>query len=131
MKHLFSLMLFFGISVLGDFISNITRIPVPGNILGMIMLFVLLCLKVVKLEDIKKTGTFLIDNMLLFILPSAVGIIATYYMVADKIVLYVLMNIITTILVFIVTAYSAQGLIKIREKRQAKSELNNEGENKL
>jgi holin-like protein len=73
MKHLFSLMIFFGISVIGDLISDIARLPIPGNILGMAILFILLCLRVIKLEDIKKTGKFLIDNMLLFILPSAVG----------------------------------------------------------
>ena len=130
MKHLFSLMMFFGVAVLGDFISNITKIPVPGNILGMIILFLLLCFKIVKLEDVKETGKFLLDNMLLFILPSAVGIISTYYLVADKIVLYVLMNIITTVLVFIATAYTAQGLVRIRERKEIinSPDLKDEGE---
>ena len=121
MNHLFQLFVFFGISVLGDFIAKITGVFIPGSIIGMIILFLLLCFGVIKLESIRATGAFLLDNMLLFILPSAVGVITTYHLVADKLVSYLLMNILTTILIFIATAYTAQGVIRYgRKKEQAK-----------
>ena len=123
MNHLFQLLVFFGISMLGDFIAKITKIFIPGSIIGMIILFLLLCFGVIKLESIRETGAFLLDNMLLFILPSAVGVITTYYLVADKLISYLLLNVLTTIVIFLATAFTAQGVIHHTNKKEKREKI--------
>ena len=58
MRILLQLALILGICYAGDLIHDITGIPVPGNILGMLILLLLLCLKIVKLEQIREISDF-------------------------------------------------------------------------
>jgi holin-like protein len=51
-----------------------TRIPVPGNVLGVIVLFSLLCLGVVKLEHVALAADFLLKHLVFFFMAIAVGL---------------------------------------------------------
>lgn len=62
--------LFLGI-VLKHFIS----IPIPASMVGLILLFIALKLKIVKLDWVEKGGNWLLAELLLFFVPSAVGIV--------------------------------------------------------
>ena len=53
MRILLQLALILGICYVGELIHDYTGIPIPGNILGMLILLILLCLKIVKLEQIR------------------------------------------------------------------------------
>lgn len=56
-------------------ISVLLHLKVPGSILGLILLFILLQTKVVKLKWIELGGSWLVAELLLFFIPSAVGVI--------------------------------------------------------
>ncbi|GAA4058650.1 CidA/LrgA family protein [Amphibacillus indicireducens] len=56
-------------------IKNILSIPLPATIIGLILLFLALQLKLIKLAWIEKGGRFLMVQLLLFFIPSAVGIV--------------------------------------------------------
>ena len=47
----------------------------PGSVLGMVLLFVALCLKIVKADTVRPAARWLCDNMGLFFLPAGVGIV--------------------------------------------------------
>lgn len=49
--------------------------PIPASMIGLILLFGALMLKVVKLEWVEKGGNWLLAELLLFFIPSAVGIV--------------------------------------------------------
>ncbi|RUS45888.1 CidA/LrgA family holin-like protein [Cohnella sp. AR92] len=51
------------------------HLPIPGTILGILILFALLELKVVKLDWIELGSKWLLAEMLLFFIPATVGII--------------------------------------------------------
>lgn len=60
---------------LGELLSWLMGSFIPGSVLGMVLLFVSLCLKLVKADIVRPVARFLTDNMGLFFLPAGVGII--------------------------------------------------------
>jgi holin-like protein len=66
-----------GIYLVGEFVSTSLHLPIPGNILGMIILFVLLYTKVVKVENISNVTNFLLDHLAFFFIPAGVGLMAS------------------------------------------------------
>jgi holin-like protein len=59
---------------LGDRMAVWSGLPVPGNVVGMALLFGLLCLGAVKLEHIGEAADFLLRHMLFFFIPIATGL---------------------------------------------------------
>ncbi|MCZ0703809.1 holin-like protein [Natronobacillus azotifigens] len=53
----------------------IFSIPLPTTIIGLFLLFFALCFGVVKLEWVEKGANWLMAELLLFFIPSAVGIV--------------------------------------------------------
>lgn len=128
MKVLMQCGIIFGICVLGDSISILTHLPIPGNVFGMAILFLLLCTGILKKVHIKGVSKFLLGNMAFFFIPSGVAIIAYYKVIENAIVPLLLIILFTTIIVMGVTGQSAQLLKKLFEKfkkdeRFAKSKI--------
>lgn len=59
---------------LGNQIVQWAKIPVPGTVVGMILLFMLLSAGIVKLEHVQVATDFLLKHMLFFFVPIAVGL---------------------------------------------------------
>ena len=57
-----------------DFLARAASLPVPGNVLGIIILFGLLATGVVKEEWISRAAGFLLHHMVFFFVPIAVGL---------------------------------------------------------
>ncbi|SCM79038.1 putative effector of murein hydrolase LrgA [uncultured Sporomusa sp.] len=59
---------------LGNQITVITGLPVPGTVFGMVLLFLLLLCGIIKLSYIQEAADFLLKHMLFFFIPIAVGL---------------------------------------------------------
>ncbi len=60
---------------IGNFISKILPFPFPGSILGMLLLFSLLNLGIIKLHWIDASGALLLRHMALLFIPVAVSLL--------------------------------------------------------
>ncbi|WP_260631669.1 CidA/LrgA family protein [Neobacillus niacini] len=60
---------------LGAALKEIIPLPIPASMFGLILLFLVLYLKIVKLEWVEKGAKWLMAELLLFFVPSAVGIV--------------------------------------------------------
>ncbi|MDL5041633.1 CidA/LrgA family holin-like protein [Weizmannia coagulans] len=56
-------------------VAKLLRIPLPGSMLAMIALFLLLQFGIVKMGWIEIGANFLMAELLLFFIPSAVGMV--------------------------------------------------------
>lgn len=74
MKLYIQFMIILCFSFLGEIISNLGHLPVPGSIIGLMLLFLALQFKWVRLRHISDVGNFLLANMTILFLPAAVGI---------------------------------------------------------
>ena len=77
MKLFREALIIFGIYLLGELLSSVLHLPIPGNILGMVILFILLCTKVVKVDNISNVTSFLLDHLSFFFIPAGVGLMAS------------------------------------------------------
>lgn len=58
----------------GSMLATLLQVPLPGSMLGMVLLFVLLCLRVVRLEWIEAGASLLLKHLAFFFVPIAVGL---------------------------------------------------------
>jgi holin-like protein len=59
-------------------------LPIPGNLVGMITLYVLLALGIVKLAWFETAGSFLIRHLAFFFVPITVGLMNAGYLLAAR-----------------------------------------------
>jgi holin-like protein len=58
----------------GNWVAERTHLPVPGNVLGMIILFLLLLTGIIHIEWIEEGADFLLKHLAFFFIPIAVGL---------------------------------------------------------
>lgn len=112
MRVLLQLALIFGICYMGELLHDFTGMPIPGNILGMLILFILLCLKIVKLEQIKEVSDFFLKRLAFFFLPPAIGLMLVGDDVKSQWPLLLFLCITITIVTMAVTGWTVQLLNK-------------------
>ncbi len=71
-KGLLAILLFL---VAGEALAAVAGLPVPGNVIGMLLLVAGLSARVVRLETVKPVADFLVKNMALVFVPAGVGVI--------------------------------------------------------
>lgn len=62
------------IAWLADYSVTVLDLPVPGNVLGIMVLFLLLSAGVVKERWISEAASFLLRHLVFFFIPVAVGL---------------------------------------------------------
>lgn len=100
-----------------DTLSKTFSLPLPGSIIGMLLLLGLLLLKIVKVETLKTSSTYMLDNLAFFFLPAGVGIISSFNLLKGNTIKIIFIIIISTLVVLLVTGYTVQGLIALKNKR--------------
>ena len=81
------------------------NLKIPGNVLGMLVMFALLNLKVIKLEQIAEVSSFLLTNMAFFFVAIGTSLIADYEVVKYAIGPILIISVVGTVSVFAVTGY--------------------------
>jgi holin-like protein len=98
-KGVFLILLFLA---LGEGTSYLIKGFVPGNVLGMVLLFLALSMKIVKPDSVKYVSTVLTRNMALFFVPAGVGLMASMQLIGSNWLAILLSSAISTMLVIAV-----------------------------
>ncbi len=112
LSGIFIILLFF---VLGEWVGWLINGFIPGSVIGMILLFAALCLKIVKPEWIKPVAKFLCDNMALFFVPAGVGIFNALDILSQFWQAVVIACGVSTVVVIVVVAFVQQWFEKHRK----------------
>lgn len=75
LKILLQIIIIYGYLLLGEAFVTLFAIPLPGSIIGLVLLFISLYFKWIKLNWVDTGAKFLTAELLLFFIPSAVGIV--------------------------------------------------------
>ena len=113
MKLYVQLMIIFMISLVGEGISSVFHLPVPASIIGLVLLFLALQFKLLRLRHISMVGNFLLANMTILFLPPAVGIMDKFQVIAPYLLPIILIILGAIVLNVCVIAVVVQ-LIKTR-----------------
>lgn len=92
MKLYVQFMIILVFAVIGETISNVLQLPIPGSIIGLILLFLALEFKLIRLRHIDLVGNFLLNNMTILFLPAAVGIMEKFNDIKDYLFPMALIN---------------------------------------
>lgn len=109
LKAFLYIFLFLG---LGELIVYFIDVPVPGNILGMILIFAALKLNLIKLETVKPASDKLIQYLMLFFVPFGVGLLAYFDFIKAHWIVLVVAAGLSTLITLYVTAFVQQKLEK-------------------
>ena len=118
MKILNQIALILGIWCAGEYISSFIQniVVVPGSIIAMILLFLLLQFKVVKIENIKEVSDFFLNNMAIFFVPAGVSLITSLNIKMDNIFVLLISVVLSTVIVMYVTGIVVQKMIIRKNK---------------
>lgn len=109
------------ILLLGNEISKLLNLPIPGSIVGLVLLFISLELKVVKLEWIDLGASFLLSQLLLFFIPSAIGVMEYKSLFGVQGLKIVAVIILSSLVVMVCTGLSAEWVNKRKRGRHHES----------
>lgn len=78
-----SLIYIFCFLFLGELIHYFLNIPIAGNIIGMLLIFLALFFKLIKIEDVKPASDFLVKYLVVFFIPYGVGLMVYANLIAE------------------------------------------------
>ncbi len=112
MKYLKQFLIIIAVSFLGEVLHYFIPLPVPASIYGMILLFAGLASGLIPLAAVRETGMFLVEIMLVTILPLMAGLIDTWEIVKDSWLKYLAITFITTFIVMVAVGKVVQLTMK-------------------
>ena len=115
MKLFREAIIIFGIYLLGVLITDITGVPIPGNVIGMVILFLLLYLKVIKVEQISTISNFFLEHLAFFFIPAGVGLISSFSVIKNIWLQLLIVCFITTVITMACTGRIVQRIANKKE----------------
>lgn len=106
------------LSLLGGIIVEFLHVPLPGSIIGLIILLLLLHMKIVKKEDVADGAGFLLPILTLLFIPATVGVVNYPELLSWLGVSLLIITIISTIFSLGVTAKFAQKLEQTERQKE-------------
>lgn len=108
------------VSFLGEILNEVIPLPVPASIYGLLIMLLCLCTKIIKVEDVKQTSTFLLEIMPMMFIPAAVGLITAADVLKANLVAYAVITVVTTVAVMASSGLVTQFVSRRKEKRAEK-----------
>lgn len=118
MKYIKQILIILLISFLGEILKCLLPLPIPASIYGMIILFLGLMTKVIKLESVKETGKFLIEIMPIMFIPAGVGLMTTWGDLQPILLPVSIITAVTIITVMVATGWVSQIIIRKSGKKK-------------
>ena len=118
MKIIYQIGIIFTLCWASEIIEGLLPFSFPASVIGMILLFILLAFRVLKVEHIREKSDFLLSNMAFFFIPAGVSIINYFDVLKSAAVQLVVICAVSTVITFAVTAWTVKLTIRLLERRK-------------
>jgi holin-like protein len=108
MKILRQVVIILAILLLGEGIRLMTGISIPGTVIGMVLLFLALMTKFIRLEQIDQVTKFLLDHLAFLFVPAGVGLISSLEIIGSSWLPILVIVLVSTVAVIGVTGWTVQ-----------------------
>lgn len=108
MKYVLQFLIIITICFIGELLNNYIPLPIPASIYGIVILFLLLLTKVIKVENVKDTGDFLIKIMPLMFIPAGVELMTNFTDIKRLILPLTLATIVSTAIIMSVAILTSK-----------------------
>jgi len=95
---------------LGEVLVRMLSFPIPGNVVGMVLLTLALVFDIVRLEDVEKEAELLVRNMSVMFIPPGVGIVLYWGLIKSQAVPIFTALIVSFLVTIILTAKLVESL---------------------
>ena len=106
---MFAIFVLIVLQLIGEGIVQISGLPVPGAIIGLILLYAILVFRGRISDEMSRTSGFLLQNLGVLFVPAGVGVIAYLPMIATQWWIIVL-----TLFVSVCATIAITGLVVVR-----------------
>lgn len=94
--------------LVGEVAVRLAGVPIPGPVLGMVMLFVTLWIRGGVAESVTQASTALLSHLSLLFVPAGVGMMVHFGRIADEWVPITLALLLSTVITMVATALVMQ-----------------------
>lgn len=112
MKYINEFLIIITISFIGELLNYFIPLPIPGSVYGLVLMFICLLTKIIKIEQVKHTSLFLIEIMPIMFIPAGVGLLTSFSDLKPIIIEAIIITIVTTFIVMGITGLITQRLLK-------------------
>ncbi|WP_298829644.1 CidA/LrgA family holin-like protein [uncultured Planococcus sp.] len=110
-----------GFYLIGEAVQDFFNIPLPGSIIGFLLLFAALMLKIYPLQWIDSGAHFLLAFLSLYFIPATVGVVEYGELFSGKGMLLIPIVIISTFLTMAAAGWVSQYAAKASPERKERS----------
>lgn len=103
------------ICYISDILIDFLPFSFSSSVLSMIILLILLSVKIIRFDCIKSSSTFLTSNMAVLFIPYGVKLLEYLDVIKENMLLFLIIILLTTPLVYAVTAFTAQLVIMLQK----------------
>lgn len=117
MRYVKQFSIILAVTCVGELLKFLLPFPIPASIYGLLVLLAALCFKVIRLEQVKEAGDFLIQIMPVMFIPAAAGLLTSWEQMRGMLLPLCVIVPVSTCLVMLVTGKVAGRMIGRKEKR--------------
>ncbi len=99
----------------GEAVVKVSGLPMPGPVVGMVLLVGLLAVRAPLLDGLSSTAEALLGNLSLLFVPAGVGVIQNLKIFGGEGIRLILVLIVSTAVTLVVTAAVFAGLARLLE----------------
>lgn len=120
MKYIVQFLIILAFSFLGELLHVCLPVPIPASIYGIVLLFVALEAKWIKVKDIREASSFLIAVMPIMFIPAAVGLMDSWAAIQGAWFQYIVVTVVSTFIVMGISGLFTQRVIRNLKKKKRK-----------
>ena len=118
-KYIFQFGRILAFCFLGEVLHVVLPLPVPASVYGLVLLLAALTAGIVKLEQVKETGTYLTGIFPLLFVPAAAGIMELWAEMGQLLLPILIAILPVTVLVMAAAGRTTQALTARNKKEEA------------
>ena len=103
---------------LGELLQAVIPFPIPAATYGLVLLFLALSLKIIKIQQVADVAQYLISIMGVFFVSPVVNILAYWGVVAPNLGAICVIIVVTTALVFAVSGLVTKALLRKEDSHE-------------
>lgn len=112
----------FGCVFLGEVVIAVTNLPLPASVVGLLILFVLLQLKIVPLQTVQPLAKVMLDYLVILVVPACISIMRYLDVIRAELWVLAVATVLSTLLVLLAVAISHQWL-RNRQKSYVRTRI--------
>lgn len=116
MKYLTQFLRILAFTLAGELLQRLVPLPIPASVYGLVLLFGALNTGLVKLEQVKDAGGFLISILPILFVSPAVGILDNWEVIRGALIPILALTLLSTVLTFGIAGRATQAMMGKEEK---------------